>query len=80
MEHRTANPFTRMSRLDESAIAYTVTVTTMAHQLFRKWTVLVWDENWLILRNPNPDKSRAESDAPIHIPCRMITSLAIHTD
>lgn len=80
MELANADPFLRMSQLDKAARTYTVTVTTMAHQLFRKWIVIAWNEEWLVLRNPNPDKSRAESDAPLHIPRRMITSLAVHTD
>ena len=80
MELANADPFLRMGQYESSGRTYTVTVTTMAHQLFRKWPALAWNEDWLVLRNPNPDKSRAESDAPLHIPRRMITSLAVHTD
>lgn len=70
MERGNANPFTRMGQLDRRGAAYTVTVTTMAHQLFKEWGVLTWDEDWLVLQAPGDDE-------PAHVPIHMITSIKV---
>jgi len=80
MNRYLADPFVRMQQLDNKGQAHTVTVTTMAHQHFKQWPVLTHDDSWLVLRNPEPDTTRGESDAPVHVLRQMITSLIIHTD